>query len=58
MKEYESIFSDFYEKIKMDKNLDQKEKLKLLKDMLYKNNYALTRKNKHDIYGEKKIFSI
>lgn len=58
MREYEAIFSDFYEKVRSDPELPNEEKLKLLEEMLYQNNYKITRKDAHTVRGEKKIFSI
>ncbi len=58
MRDYEAIFSDFYEKVRSDPELPDAEKLELLEEMLYRNRYKITFKDAHTVRGEKKIFSI
>lgn len=58
MKSYQAIFDNFYREVKEDPNLSKEEKIRLLAQMLYQNNYHITEQNDHMVRGEKKIFSI
>ena len=58
MQRYQAIFDNFFRKVREDKTLSEKEKTKLLEEMLYKNGYVITARDDHSVTGEKKIFSI
>lgn len=58
MQSYQAIFDNFYREVKEDPNLSKEEKIRLLAQMLYQNNYRITEQNDHMVRGEKKIFSI
>ncbi len=58
MAKYESIFYDFYQKIKGEKELDRSSKIKLLQDMLSQNGYTILHQDRDKIVAGKKLFSV
>lgn len=58
MQSYQKIFDDFFEAVKADETLSDEEKVKLVEEMLYKNNYKIVHRDSRSVTGEKKIFSI